>query len=774
MRKRFFFLALLLAGALGAAGQSVLTANYGPERTNGDLNEGILTGDNVNPRQFGKVFGYSVDGEVYAQPLYVPALAIPGKGTLNVVFIATMHDSVYAFDADARTGTAPLWSAHLGSPVNPADFVDPVVGPFSDILNEIGILSTPVIDAATQTLYAVTYTGSGGSYAYTLHALDLATGAEKMNGPAAIEATVTGTGWGGKDTPVNGQLAFVPGDHLQRPALLLLNGTVYVGFGSHGDYGPWHGWVLGYNAANVQQQTSVFCTTPSDGGASIWAGGRGLASDGQDIYLSTGNGTYNPNRPAWGESVLRLTSNGNPATADWFTPSEFVDLNDNDTDLGSSGPVLMPRTNLLYAVGKEGELFLLDRGNLGEEVASDTQTVQSFPVVDPTISQAGRYEGFFVFNTAYWDNPGGPMLYVWPYTETLRSYRFSNGKFETTPAAVNSTAQNAMPFSGMTVSSNGGAPGTGILWATSAANGNAPSPGTLHAFSADNVATELWNSDQSGARDTLGQFTKFANPTVANGKVYAPTGSGQVAVYGLLASVPGIATVVSAASFGSGPVAPGELITIFGYGIGPAAPVAAAPTGGLFGTSLGGVKVSFDGVAAPLLYAAAGQVNAVVPFEVAGKGTTEMTVTAADGSSYTAKLAVVTVSPAVFAQDSSGSGQGAILNNPGMSRNSPANPAARGSTVSIYLTGTGLYTPAGTDGALGPLASEPVTALPVSVTIGGLPAVVTYQGAAPGLILGLTQVNAQVPANAGPGATVPVSVTVGTTGGRNTVTMAVK
>jgi uncharacterized protein (TIGR03437 family) len=330
--------------------------------------------------------------------------------------------------------------------------------------------------------------------------------------------------------------------------------------------------------------------------------------------------------------------------------------------------------------------------------------------------------------------------------------------------------QNALPSGGMTVSSNAFVPESGIFWATSAGSVNLPAAGTLHAFDAMNVREELWNSDMSGTRDTLGSFTKFANPTVANGKVYVPTASYQVVAYGLL-PVPGIMSVVSAASFTRTAVAPGELIAIFGNSIGPsvpAGPVLASPTS--VATSLEGFTVTFDGNLAPLLYASGGQVNAVVPFAVAGQSTTLMRVSTPSKATFTATLPVSAAAPAIFV--TSASGQGAILNGD-LSVNSAANPAGRGSSIAIYATGAGLLNPAVADGAIVSPTNLPLSIAPVSVTIGSQPATVGYQGAAPGLVAGVMQINATVPAGVTPGPAVPVTISVGGTSGLNTVTMAV-
>ncbi len=755
MNKPTLALAVALAGACAGvvrAQVDVPTANYDNERTSEDLNEGILNTVNVNPGQFGKLYAYPVDGQVYAQPLYVHALSMPSKGTLNVLYVATMHNSVYAFDADATAGTAPLWQVSLGPSVDPASFNIAGAAPYTDILHEIGILGTPVIDRAGNTIYVANETVTDGGDAFYLHALDLATGSEKLNGPVLVQAAVPGTGWAGQGDGVNGELPLVAGSHLQRTGLLLANGAVYMGFGSHGDYPPWHGWIVAYSAANLQQQTAVFSTTASTAGSAIWQGGRGLAADENgNVYCSTGNGNYD-GVASWGESVLRLT----PAleVADWFTPAEYVGWNDDDVDFGSNGPILAPGTNLLIGGGKAGLVALVDRNNMGHELEGDTEVLQAFQAVP-----SGQ---FAIFNAALWNRPDGPLFYVWGFQDALREFQMQNGVFNPTALAANSKAPSALPFSGLTVTSNGFVPGSGILWATTASLPNLPAAGTLHAFDAMDVSHELWNSDMQGSRDTLGNFTKFANPTVANGKVYVPTDSGQVAVYGLL-PVAGIQAVVNAASFSSSVVAPGELITVFGVGIGPAAAAGLKlDAQGQVSTSLAGYQVTFNGEPAPLLYVSPNQINAVAPFALAGKSSAVVQVSTSAGARYAASVPVGAAAPGIFA-----------IANGNFSLNSAAHPAARGSAVAIYATGTGPLSPAVADGTVIRADSLPVSAAPVSVTIGGVPAAVSYQGAAPGFVAGVMQINAQVPAGAATGSAVPVTIGVGGTAGLNTIFMAV-
>ena len=510
--------------------------------------------------------------------------------------------------------------------------------------------------------------------------------------------------------------------------MLLANNTIYIGFGSHGDFPPWHGWIVAYNAADIQQQTAVFNTTPSAAGSSIWQGGRGLAADPDgSVYCSTGNGNYD-GVMSWGETVLRLTPTLD--VADWFTPAEYAAWTDDDVDFGSNGPILVPGTNFVIAGGKAGLVALVDRTNMGHEGA-DTDALQFFTAVPDN--------DFAIFNTALWNRPDGPMLYLWGNDGVIRQFQMQNGLFNTTPIAANSADVNAGPYSGLAVSSNAFVPESGIFWATSADAGPWPKTGALHAFDATNVNTELWNSSMQASRDALGNFTKFANPTVANGKVYVATDSNQIVAYGLL-PVPGIQTVVSAASYTSSAVSPGELIAIFGNRIGP--PVPAGPVvdpSGKVGTSLEGLTVTFDGNPAPLLYASPSQINAVVPFAVAGQTTTAMQVSLSGGARFAATLPVGAAAPAVFGI---GAGQGAILNQD-LSVNLPANPAARGSWISIYATGTGLLTSLVSDGTIISATNLPLSVAPVSVTIGGLPATIGYQGAAPGFVAGVMQINAQ-------------------------------
>ncbi len=731
-----------------AAQVDVLTANYNNARTNANLNETILNTFNVNPSQFGKLFSLPVDGFVNNQLLYVHGVSIPGKGTHNVVYAATHHNSVYAFDADAQGD--PLWHVNLGPAVPGADYN------MFDV-QEVGILSTPVIDGTTNTLYAVANTKENGDYIYRLHALDITTGEEKFSGPTVIAATIPGNN---QFDSKNGQVSFVAQPHLQRPGLLLLNNVVYIGFGSHGDVGIWHGWFLGYNAANIQQQVSAFATSAGGWGAAIWQSGRGPAVDDQgNIYLSTGNGTFD-NAANWGESFLKMdTSSGIPVVTDWFAPDNYASLNDLDTDLGSCGPILTA-SGMLVGGGKEGIIYVVDRNKMGHTQPGNGQIVQSFPAI-----------GFGIYSMAYWERAESPVLYLRGQVDTVKAFRMTNGKFETKPFSQ-SVFKPGMPLDGMAISGDGSAPYSGILWITSTNVPDQNGPGPLHAVSASNLSQELWNSGMNAARDGLGTLAKFAAPTVANGKVYVPTFSNSLMVYGLISQKAIIGQVVNLASGLSGSIAPGELVGVYGAGMGPTQTVPAQiASPGRISKSLAGTQVLFNNIASPLVYARADQIAAVVPNAVAGQSSVSVQVVYKSQKTAIFRVPVAATAPGLFTLDQSGKGAGAILNRD-MTINTPENPVARGSVVVLFGTGQGKSNPDWAEDVLGakPL---PLPVSAVTVTIGGQPADVLYAGAAPGMA-GIFSINARVPSGISPGSAVPVIVKIGSLNSQTGVTLAVK
>ncbi len=531
---RFSLSALLLLTALPGWGQvNILTQHNDAGRSGANLSETVLTPANVNVNSFGKLFSVPVDGHVYAQILYVSGLTI-GGGKHNVFFAATEHNSVYAYDAD--TGSL-YWQVNLGLSVPSSDINTP------NMPVEIGITSTPVIDPATETLYCVAATKESGSYLYRLHALDLGTGIEKLGGPTLIQASVSGTG----DASVNGVVTLDPVKHNNRPALLLANGTIYMAFASHEDYNPYHGWVLAYNAATLQQ-TGVFNVTPNGGRGGIWQAGQGLTSDGSgNVYLMTGNGTTSaPSGGSdYGEAFLKMSLSGSTlGVSDWFIPNNYDSLNAYDNDLGASGVLGIPGTNLIVGGGKEGKLYLIDTANMGHYNSGADPILQEFQAVHSRGSSGHLHGG-----PVYWNGPAGPHIYLWGENDYARAFPFypatgtSSAYFGTTASSVGSnyspavTSVYGMPGGFLSLSANGAQ--NGIIWATTPYDGDAVHAvvnGIFRAYDATDLSKELWNSRQIPSRDDGGLFAKYNAPTIANGKVYLPTFSHQVCVYGLLST----------------------------------------------------------------------------------------------------------------------------------------------------------------------------------------------------------------------------------------------
>ena len=501
----------VLASCCLHAQVNVLTANYGNDRTNANLAETVLNTGNVTPGTFGKLGSFPVDGQIYAQPLFVSGLNIAGQQR-DVVFVATMRNSVYAFDAGTLTTAAPLWRVNFGAAVS-SDFLD-----FDDIDPEVGILSTPVIDPGSNTLYLVANTFEKGDSVYRLHALDLLTGAEKPGSPVEIKGAVRGTGDSSDGTTVS----FVARQHLQRPGLLLQSGRIYIAFGSHADTFPYHGWIFAYRTDNLQTQAGVFNATPNGSSGSIWQSGRGLASDADgNLYVGTANGDYD-GETSFSESFLKLSPD--LKLLDWFTPFDWQRLSERDRDLGSLGPVMIPGTTKFFGGDKFGNLYLIDTqqmGHLGVEGAESPQTVR--PV---------QFGG--IFTTALWMSDAGPLVYLSEMSDWTGSLRMTDGKFETDLHSQSLTVASDIPYQGMAISASGGAAGTGILWMTTGDHQQDGVPGTLHAFDAMDLTNEIWNSGQNPDRDAMGGFAKFVSPTIANGRVYVPTFSNQLNVYGLL------------------------------------------------------------------------------------------------------------------------------------------------------------------------------------------------------------------------------------------------
>jgi hypothetical protein len=558
----------LLAVALLATGAkaqvSVLTAHNDIARTGQNLNETVLTPANVNPTQFGRLFSQTIVGAINAQPLVVSQLVIPGKGTFNVVYVVTTSDVVYAFDADSNGGTSstPLWQVSLLNNSTPA----------GTLTNEYGIIGTPVIDRKSLTMYLVSSELQGSTYLFRVHALDIATGAEKAGSPVLTQATVPGTGV----ASVNGSLSFDGSILYQRPGLLLLNGVLYTAFGSFGDNGPWHGWIFSYNAATLQM-IDAYCTTPNGMGAGLWMGGAGLAAEVNNpatkpygrMFVATGNGSYASNSPytnamSYGMSVLDLDLTGGQITAeDEFTPYNEHFLNGQDADLGAGGPILLPTEtlasgkilNALVQIGKGGTFYILDRDNnadgsnnpateyspagLGGFNATGDQIEQE---VQPPVSTGKLNWGPGVWGTeAYWNNnvySGGTNPDGDTYDGTgnsLTAYSYANGVFSSTPTSQ-SVEQYTFPGPTPSVSANGAA--DGIVWVIKTDPFDSPAVGyeTLVAYDATNLGKTLYSSNTNLARDNPGLAERFIVPTIANGRVFVGAG-GELSFYGLLNSI---------------------------------------------------------------------------------------------------------------------------------------------------------------------------------------------------------------------------------------------
>jgi hypothetical protein len=503
-----------------SAGTDVTTYHNDTGRTGQNTTETILTQANVNSTMFGLLRKLAVDGRVDAEPLYLSQLSVGGV-THNVVFIMTEHDSAYAFDAD--TG-AQLWKVSLaGSGETSSDDHG-----CSQVTPEIGVTSTPVIDRAAGAhgiLYAVAMSKNSSTFFQRLHALDITTGAELEGGPVTIQATYPGTGANSS----GGQVVFDPKQYKERAALLLLNGVIYTSWASHCDFNPYTAWIIGYNQTTLAP-TSILNLTPNGSEGSIWQSGGGLAADPQgNIYALIANGTFEttldangfPNKQDYGNGFVKIsTSGGNLKVADYFNMSNTVNESGSDADLGSGGALVLPdltygtasTLNLAVGAGKDGNIYVVNRNNMGKWNANSNNVYQELPGAVPN----GVWGVPAYFNTT---------VYYCDVNATLKSFSIANGKLSTTP--VQTGASFTYPGVLPSVSANGTS--NGIVWAIE-------NTGTavLHAFAANDLAQELYNSNQaSNGRDHFGSGNKFITPMIADGKVFAAT-TNSVAVFGLL------------------------------------------------------------------------------------------------------------------------------------------------------------------------------------------------------------------------------------------------
>ena len=514
---------------IAATAQGAVTTQHNDNlRTGQNLNETELTPTLVSGGQFGKLFSQTVDGLVYAQPLYVPNIYIPGKGTHNVVYVATEHDSVYAWDADNNSGSNanPLWQISF---INPSQGITTIssndVNCPDGVIPEIGVTSTPVIDVSTNTIYVLAETKENGNFVHRLHALDITTGAEKVGGPAVIAGSVAGTGAGSS----GGTLTFDPSLHLNRPGLLLTTGgNIFIAWASNCDNPPFHGWIMSYSAATLEQ-TAIWATTPNGDGGGTWMSGGGIAADGNgSVYFATGNGTFDTSGTPvdFGDSVIRMTLNGSgPTAADYFTPYNQGNLENGDIDVASGGPLLLPdqpgsHPKELIQVGKEGSIYVIDRANMGHyNPHNNSQLVQNL------IGQVGGIYG----TPAYWNG----NVYFGASYDALKAFSVINGMLSSVP-----TSSSALSFTypGATPSISANGDNDAILWVLQTDtqnNGNE----VLRAYDATNLASELYDSNQNSARDNPGRAVKYAVPTIVNGKVYVGSANA-INVYGSLSQLP--------------------------------------------------------------------------------------------------------------------------------------------------------------------------------------------------------------------------------------------
>lgn len=498
---------LALFWAISAGAQvSVLTESYDNSRTASNLSETVLNQSNVNVNNFGKIATIIVNGAVYAQPLYVANLSINGQ-THNVLYVVTMNNAAYAFDADSGT---TLWEI---------DYLDAVKSPTANIAGNIGIEGTPVIDG--NMIYFVTYQNNSAPY-YTLRAVNIASGAEIFH--YIIDFA-----------DFNAQI------QMQRPGLAVANGQVFGSFGSFGDQGAFHGWLVSFAETPLQMTNWVDITPTGEDGA-IWMSGRAPVVDSNgNIYISTANGTYDGTNN-FGDSFVKYSTNGNSfSLADWFTPDNFLQLDQNDEDLGASGLLKIPNTSLIIGGGKSAFLYLVNAQAMGHEWMGNSQIPQQF-----SIKQGSSFAGIFT-SPAFYNNCTNPRLYLWPTNGYLSSYSFSGLLFNSTPVSQSTFTSQTSSFAGaLAVTANGCNAGTGIVWVSIPLIGGEDEggnvPGVLRAFNADDLTKELWDSNMNSARDAAGLWSKFRTPLIVNGKAYQvglptdffSTGTGTVSIYGLL------------------------------------------------------------------------------------------------------------------------------------------------------------------------------------------------------------------------------------------------
>ena len=481
---------------------AVLTYHNDDARDGAFTEETTLTPSVVNSTQFGKLRSYPVDGQIYAQPLFVPQLSIGGANH-NVVFVATENDTVFAFDADGTPSTA-LWTKSLGSPSprNDTEGISPY----------IGVTSTPVIDITTGTMYVLAINATGP---FSLHALDITTGAEKFGGPVQVTGSVSGTGWDSQNGTID-----LEGGCYQRNGLALnpVSNLIYIGFGHCN-----HGWLLAYDKTSLQQK-GIFNDTPDGAGGGLWnGGGAPVVNDGTgDVFIMSGVDLDDP-PSGYNDSFLRLNAD-TLAVEDYFQPDDANFLAQNDADLGSGSPVLMPDNSSstpheIIGGGKDGNVFVVNRDHMGSFSPTTNNVIETV--------HTGTQQFDNIFSTpVYWNG----LLYYHCENDVLRAFSWTNGQLSSQPVAK---GQTVIQVHGATVSLSANGTSNGIIWEIDNTAQPKAGPAILRAYDASNVATELYNSTQAGSRDTAGVALKFTSPTIADGKVFVPTTT-ELDIYGLL------------------------------------------------------------------------------------------------------------------------------------------------------------------------------------------------------------------------------------------------
>lgn len=504
----------------------VTTYHFDNARDGLNAQETVLTPANVASATFGKIGFFQADGKVDAQPLYLAGLNVGGTAT-NVLYMATEHGSLYAFNADAPTAPALWKTSLLGSGEIPSD--DHNCG---QITPEIGITSTPVINRAKGTIFAVGMSKDAkGAYHQRLHALSLTTGAELAGSPAEITGSYPGTGAGEK----NGVVPFTPGQYAERAGLLLLNGTIYLAWTSHCDYKPYTGWVMAYDESTLQQ-TAILNLTPNGGEGAIWMAGNGLAADASgNIYFLDANGTMDPSfdgngfpaQQDYGNAMMKLsTASGKLAVADYFEPYNTIAQSNADIDMGSGGAMLLPdmrdsagiERHLIVGAGKDRNIFVGDRDNLGKFNQSSADNGNLYQDLPNALANGAWSSPTYFNNTVYYAGQN----------DTLKAFPITQAKLATTPSSQSAVV---FPYPGSTPSASANGTQNGIVWAVESNQGQL---NVLHAYDATNLSKELYNSNQAaGARDHFGNGNKFITPVIVNGKVLVGTPTG-VAEFGLL------------------------------------------------------------------------------------------------------------------------------------------------------------------------------------------------------------------------------------------------